>query len=71
MLKDMNIAHIPTMEELRERARQMFASTPSLDDIVARARELILEAVAAELLTAAPARAASFTVSRFRYGQSI
>ena len=57
MLADMQVPHVPTMEELRERARQMFAATPSLDDIVVRARELILEAVATELLTAAPLRA--------------
>jgi stearoyl-CoA desaturase (delta-9 desaturase) len=55
MLADMHVPHVPTMEELRERARQMFASTPSMDDIVARARELILDAVATELLVAARA----------------
>ncbi len=57
MLADMQVPHVPTMEELRERARQMFAATPSLDDIVVRARELILEAVATELLAAGPLRA--------------
>ncbi len=50
MLADMHLPDVPTLEELRARARQMFAATPSLDDIVVRARELILEALTAELL---------------------
>lgn len=41
---------LPTTEELRERARQMFADSPSLDDIARRAREMTLEPVAAHLL---------------------
>jgi stearoyl-CoA desaturase (Delta-9 desaturase) len=49
MLADMHPPHFPTAQELRERAAQMFGATPSLDDIVVRARELILEAVTAEL----------------------
>ena len=48
-LADMHLPSMPTPEELRERARQMFASSPSLDDIVHRARELILERVALQL----------------------
>ena len=39
-------AHVPTMDELRERARGMFPATPSFDDIVTRARELVEEAKA-------------------------
>lgn len=40
-------AHVPTMDELRERARVMYASTPSMDDIVRRAREMLDEAARA------------------------
>ncbi len=54
MLADMHLPHVPTAEELRQRACQMFAATPSLDDIVARARELIIEAVTTELLLPSP-----------------
>ena len=39
------LPHIPTTAELRERAEQMFASTPSMDEIVARARELIEQTI--------------------------
>jgi stearoyl-CoA desaturase (Delta-9 desaturase) len=49
MLADMHPPHLPSVQELCERAAQMFGAAPSLDDIAARARELILEAVAAEL----------------------
>ena len=48
-LADMHLPQMPTREELRERARHMFASSPSLDDIALRARELILEKVALQL----------------------
>jgi stearoyl-CoA desaturase (delta-9 desaturase) len=54
MLADMQLPHVPSADDLRERARQMFAATPSLDDIVARAREIIIEAVATELRLASP-----------------
>jgi stearoyl-CoA desaturase (delta-9 desaturase) len=53
LLADMHLPQMPSSEELRERARQMFASSPSMDDIVQRAREMILEKVAAELLLTA------------------
>jgi stearoyl-CoA desaturase (delta-9 desaturase) len=49
MLADMHPPHVPSVQELRECAAQMFGAAPSLDDIATRARELILEAVAAEL----------------------
>ena len=42
---------LPTVEELRARFLATYADTPSLDAIVARARERVLEAVAHELLT--------------------
>ncbi len=49
MLADMHLPHVPSVDELRQRAREMFAATPSLDDIVTRARELILEGIVVEL----------------------
>jgi stearoyl-CoA desaturase (delta-9 desaturase) len=54
MLAGMHLPHVPTTDELRERARQMFAATPSLDEIVARARELMIEGITTELLLATP-----------------
>jgi stearoyl-CoA desaturase (delta-9 desaturase) len=47
-----NLPHVPTLDDLRERADQMYASTPSIDEIVERAREIILQNVAARLLPA-------------------
>jgi stearoyl-CoA desaturase (Delta-9 desaturase) len=55
LLADMHLPQMPSSEELRERARQMFASSPSMDDIVQRAREMIIEKVAAELRLTASA----------------
>ena len=52
------LPHLPSLEELRARAEAMFARTPSMDDIVARARELIQQAIPPQLLddgAAAPA----------------
>ena len=57
LLADMHLPHMPSSEELRERACQMFASSPSMDDIVQRAREMILEKVATELRLTASASA--------------
>ena len=45
--------HLPTVGEVRARADAMFAASPSTAEIVARARELIAHAVAAELFPAA------------------
>ena len=49
-IAELHLPQVPTVDELRQRAEQMYASTPSLDDIVARAREIILQSIAAELL---------------------
>ncbi len=57
MLANIQLPHVPTTEELRERAKEMFATTPSMDDIVARAREIIIEAIATELWVTSPATA--------------
>jgi stearoyl-CoA desaturase (delta-9 desaturase) len=45
---------IPSVEELKERARRMFSDTPSLDEIAQRAREMIIEALSANLLEPLP-----------------
>ncbi|MDZ5647234.1 hypothetical protein [Nitrospirillum sp. BR 11828] len=44
---------LPTRDELKERAAAMFVRTPSMDDIVDRARQLLIEAVCARLAVAA------------------
>jgi stearoyl-CoA desaturase (delta-9 desaturase) len=50
LMAEVQLPHIPTLEDLQQRAQKMFAQSPSLDDIVERARQLILEAVSIELL---------------------
>jgi stearoyl-CoA desaturase (delta-9 desaturase) len=55
MLAEMHLPHIPTIDELRVQAARMFAATPSLEEVVTRARELLIEAIAMELgLVASP-----------------
>lgn len=48
-LADLHVPELPTLEELRARAAEMYATSPSLDDIVERAREILLESVWARL----------------------
>ncbi|MDZ7779136.1 MAG: fatty acid desaturase [Gemmatimonadota bacterium] len=48
-LAEMSMPHLPTIPELREKAEEMFHDTPSLDDIVYRAHEMLAEAVARHL----------------------
>jgi stearoyl-CoA desaturase (Delta-9 desaturase) len=47
--------HLPSFEELKRRANAMFARSPAMDEIIARARQLLEEAVAARLQQPAPA----------------
>jgi stearoyl-CoA desaturase (Delta-9 desaturase) len=47
---DLCLPHMPTRERLLAEAQQMFAKTPSLDDIVDRAYELLVESVGALLV---------------------
>ena len=42
------LPHLPSIEELKVRALEKYAHTPSMDEICARARELIEQAVAAQ-----------------------
>jgi stearoyl-CoA desaturase (delta-9 desaturase) len=52
LLANVHLPHVPTLAEVRARAEAMYARSPSTDEIVARARELILHAVSRELLAA-------------------
>jgi stearoyl-CoA desaturase (delta-9 desaturase) len=53
VLATTHLPHMPTRAELRARARQMFARTPSLDDIVDLGHNFLLEAVSARLCASA------------------
>ena len=49
-LKEMKILELPKIENLRQRARKMFAHLPSLNPIVERANHIIVQAVSVWLL---------------------
>ncbi|MCP8940628.1 fatty acid desaturase [Alsobacter sp. SYSU M60028] len=49
VLAGIHLPHLPTREDLRERAHAMFVRTPSLDDIVERAHHALLDKVGARL----------------------
>jgi len=49
-LHDIHLPHVPTVEELRAKAAEMYADSPSLDDIAIRAREILVTHVAARIL---------------------
>lgn len=53
-LAELPIPHLPTLEELRTRARKMFRDTPSTEEIVQRSRALIIGAVSVELFDGHP-----------------
>lgn len=48
-LQDLHMPNVPSLDELRERFRAKFANTPSREEIVTRARELIVQAVGQQL----------------------
>ncbi|HEX3157599.1 MAG TPA: fatty acid desaturase [Gemmatimonadaceae bacterium] len=58
-LAELHLPHVPTVEELRQRARQMYAASPSLDDIARRAREIIVQSVQTQLAQLTPPTTAS------------
>lgn len=58
-LAEIHMPALPSFEEVRNRACEMFATTPSLDDIVKRAREMIALAISNELIDLGPQPAAS------------
>ena len=53
LFSEFNLPHIPTKAEIVGRARALLANSPSMEDIAARAHELLLEAVGARLATIA------------------
>lgn len=48
-IAELHLPHLPTAAELRARAERMYAETPSMDEIVERAREIILQHLSVEL----------------------
>ncbi|HEX5508514.1 MAG TPA: fatty acid desaturase, partial [Pseudolabrys sp.] len=53
-LATFSLPHLPTRAEIRNRAQQMFAKTPSIDSVVDRAHALLLEAVGFRLKAVSP-----------------
>jgi stearoyl-CoA desaturase (Delta-9 desaturase) len=56
VLATLHLPELPGREDLRAQARAMFARTPSLDDIVDRAHEMLLAAVGSRLVEPVPVR---------------
>src|SRR5690606_13664006 len=50
LLAELQMPHLPSMDDLRARATEMYAQTPSMDEIVERARAYLVSAVADRLL---------------------
>ena len=50
VLAQLHLPHIPCREECLTQARALFARTPSLDDIVDRAHEILLASIGAQLV---------------------
>ena len=53
IFSEFNLPHIPTKAEIVGRARSLLANSPSMEDIAARAHELLLEAIGSRLETIA------------------
>jgi stearoyl-CoA desaturase (delta-9 desaturase) len=53
VLAGLPLPHLPTRDEVLARATTMFARTHSMDDIVERAYQLVLDSIAARLRVAA------------------
>ncbi len=49
-LAEIQVPSLPSLEELKARAHAKYQETPSLDEIAERAREILLESVAARLV---------------------
>lgn len=56
-LHEIDFPELPSADEIRTRARGMFANTPSLDEAVERARLRLIEAVSRHLMLPQPAAA--------------
>jgi stearoyl-CoA desaturase (Delta-9 desaturase) len=50
-LAEIHLPHLPSVEEIRGYAEQRLARTVSLDEIVRRTRQILLEAIAVRLLS--------------------
>ncbi len=53
VLSELNLPHVPSRTEIVSRARAMLANSPSMEDIAAKAHELLLEAIGTRLATLA------------------
>ena len=53
VFSELNLPHIPSRTEIVGRARVLLANSPSMEDIAAKAHELLLEAIGARLATLA------------------
>jgi stearoyl-CoA desaturase (Delta-9 desaturase) len=53
VFSEFNLPHIPTKAEIVGRARSLLANSPSMEDIAAKAHELLLEAIGARLVSIA------------------
>ncbi len=53
-MAEWSMPHLPTVDELRQRAHEMFLDTPSMEEIVQRSREFLIQAVSARLLEGSP-----------------
>ncbi|MFV3074175.1 acyl-CoA desaturase [Niveispirillum fermenti] len=52
LVANIHLPHLPTTDELRLRASKMFVRTPSMDDIVERARQILVANICRQLATA-------------------
>ncbi len=52
LIEELHLPELPSLEEVRRRAQRTLAHTPSLDDIVERCREIVIETVCENALTA-------------------
>jgi len=50
LLREIELPAMPSLDDLKQRAREMYAASPSLDDVVERARQILVAAVSNELL---------------------
>ena len=48
-LRELQLPHVPTMEEIRHRLKERYHDSPSLDEIAERAQEIVLERLSVAL----------------------
>jgi stearoyl-CoA desaturase (delta-9 desaturase) len=59
VFRELSLPHIPSKAEIVGRARLLLANSPSMEDIAAKAHELLLEAIGARLATLAAQQSAN------------